>query len=50
MNNNLLPYQKLDYVRPEEGTQDSIQNKKDMLEKLTNYERIDSIEDVPKSC
>ena len=30
--------------------QDSIQNKKDMLEKLTNYEkRIDSIEDVPKT-
>ena len=26
---------------------DSIQNKKDMLEKLTNYERVDSIEDVP---
>ena len=39
MNNNLLPLSKTNYVRPEEGTyQDSIQNKKDMLEKLNDYE------------
>ena len=45
---NLQPLSKANYIRPEGGTyQDSIQNKKDMLEKLNDYERIDSIEDVP---
>ena len=47
-NNNFVPLSKTNYVRPETGTyQDSIQNKKDMLDKLLNYERVDSIEDIP---
>ena len=48
MNNNLLPTIKnlIMCVLKRELCQDSIQNKKDMLEKLTNYERVDSIEDV----
>ena len=47
-NNNFVPLSKTNYVRPETGTyQDSIQNKKDMLEKLLNYERVDSVEDIP---
>lgn len=45
---NLQPLSKANYIRPEGGTyQDSIQNKKDMLEKLNDYERINSIEDIP---
>ena len=48
MNNNLLPLSKTNYTKPAEGTyQDSIQNKKDMLSKLEDYERIEDIEDVP---
>ena len=44
---NLQPLTKTNYTRPDGGTyQDSIQNKKDMLEKLQNYERLDDIEDV----
>lgn len=34
------------YSRPETTYQDTLQNKKSMLEKLENYERVDSIEDV----
>jgi len=38
---------KTDYVRPEKGTyQDTLQNKKSMLEKLDNYERVDDIDEV----
>lgn len=44
---NLQPLSKTNYTRPDGGTyQDSIQNKKDMLEKLINYERLDDIEDA----
>ena len=47
MSIHLPTLSKLNYVRPEGGTyQDSLQNKKDMLEKLIDYERVDSIEDV----
>ena len=34
------------YSRPETTYQDTLQNKKSMLEKLENYERVDNIEDV----
>ena len=34
------------YNRPETTYQDTLQNKKSMLEKLENYERVDNIEDV----
>jgi len=34
------------YKRPEKTYQDTLQNKKAMLEKLENYERVDDIEDV----
>lgn len=45
---NLPTLSTMNYIRPEGGTyQDSLQNKKDMLEKLEDYERVDSIEDVP---
>lgn len=38
---------KSDYVRPDKGTyQDTLQNKKSMLEKLDNYERVDDIDEV----
>ena len=34
------------YKRPEQTYQDTLQNKKAMLEKLENYDRVDNIEDV----
>tara|TARA_B100001540_G_C15418129_1_gene466464 strand:+ start:47 stop:493 length:447 start_codon:yes stop_codon:yes gene_type:complete len=34
------------YKRPDKTYQDTLQNKKSMLEKLENYERVDDIEDV----
>tara|TARA_B100000575_G_C23143146_1_gene665923 strand:- start:8441 stop:8911 length:471 start_codon:yes stop_codon:yes gene_type:complete len=35
------------YDRPKETYQDTLQNKKSMLEKLENYERVENIEEVP---
>ena len=36
----------INYKRPEQTYQDTLQNKKAMLEKLENYDRVDNIEDV----
>jgi len=45
---NLPTLSTMNYVRPDGGTyQDSLQNKKDMLEKLVDYERVDSVDDIP---
>lgn len=45
-NNKLKRLTTNNYNRPETTYQDTLQNKKSMLEKLENYERVDNVEDV----
>ena len=45
-NNTLRRLTKSNFNRPETTYQDTLQNKKSMMEKLKGYQRVDDIEDV----